>query len=160
MSEEPHDDCRALSATSANGLRPTRRVEKAAATKTRVARLLLAGLLVAAVCAAGSDAQSGGSSVEQGAAGEPYPQMPSVAPIGVRTGKYMDVPASALGPAVDPARGYRLQDFGGGLYMVTDNAIQSMLLVYDRGVVVIDAPQTLAAHIPQAIAEVSDKPIT
>jgi len=44
--------------------------------------------------------------------------------------------------------------------MVTDNAIQSMLLVYDRGVVVIDAPQTLAAHIPQAIAEVSDKPIT
>jgi len=34
------------------------------------------------------------------------------------------------------------------------------LLVYDRGVVVIDAPQNLAAHIPQAIAEVSDKPIT
>ena len=96
----------------------------------------------------------------QGAPGEPYPDMPSIAPIGVRIGKYMDVPASAQGPAVDPAKGYRLQDLGSGLYLITDNAIQSMFLVYDRGVVVIDAPQNLAAHIPRAIAEVSDKPIT
>jgi glyoxylase-like metal-dependent hydrolase (beta-lactamase superfamily II) len=44
--------------------------------------------------------------------------------------------------------------------MITDNAYQSMFLVYDRGVVVIDAPPGYAAHIPQAIAEVSDKPIT
>ena len=35
-----------------------------------------------------------------------------------------------------------------------------MFLVYDRGVVVVDAPPDYAAHIPQAIAEVSDKPIT
>src|SRR5829696_3942199 len=129
-------------------------------TNSRIARLLLAGLLVAGICAAGSYAQSRDSSSEQGAAGEPYPQMPSVAPIGVRTGKYMDVPASAQGPAVDPAKGYRLQDLGGGLYMVTDNAYQSMFLVYDRGVVVVDAPPPYAAHIPQAIAEVSNKPVT
>jgi glyoxylase-like metal-dependent hydrolase (beta-lactamase superfamily II) len=129
-------------------------------TNSRIARLLLAGLLVAGICAAGSYAQSRDSSSEQGAAGEPYPQMPSVAPIGVRTGKYMDVPASAQGPAVDPAKGYRLQDLGGGLYMVTDNAYQSMFLIYDRGVVVIDAPPSYGAHIPQAIAGVSDKPIT
>ena len=96
----------------------------------------------------------------QGAAGEPYPHMPSIAPIGVRIGKYMDVPASAQGPAVDPAKGYRLQDLGSGLYMITDNAYQSMFLVYDSGVVVIDAPTNYSAHIPQAIAEVSDKPIT
>ncbi|HYY98715.1 MAG TPA: MBL fold metallo-hydrolase, partial [Pyrinomonadaceae bacterium] len=86
--------------------------------------------------------------------------MPAIAPIGVRIGRCLDVPASAQGPAIDPAKGYRLQDFGGGLYMITDNAIQSMFLVYDRGVVVIDAPQAYAAHIPQAIAEVSDKPVT
>src|SRR3989440_5880601 len=73
----------------------------------------------------------------------------------------MDVPASAQGPAIDPAKGYRVQDLGSGLYMITDNAIQSMFLVYDRGVVVIDAPQNLAAFIPKAIAEVAgDKPIT
>jgi hypothetical protein len=26
--------------------------------------------------------------------------------------EYMDVPASAQGPAIDPAKGYRLQDLG------------------------------------------------
>src|SRR6267142_5179183 len=98
--------------------------------------------------------------VVQGAAGEPYPGMPAIAPIGVGIGKYMDVPASGQGPAVDPAKGYRLQDLGGGLYLITDNAIQAMFLLYDRGVVVIDAPQALAAHIPQAIAEVNGGPIT
>src|SRR5712691_13093026 len=88
--------------------------------------------------------------VVQGAAGEPYPGMPAIAPIGVGIGKYMDVPASGQGPAVDPAKGYRLQDLGGGLYLITDNAIQAMFLVYDRGVVLIDAPQSLVPHIPQA----------
>ena len=75
--------------------------------------------------------------------------------MGVRIDKYMDVPPSAQGAAIDPAKGYRLQDMGSGLYMITDNAIQSMFLVYDRGVVVIDAPQNLAAFIPKGIAEVT-----
>lgn len=96
----------------------------------------------------------------QGVAGEPYPNMPSIAPIGERIGKYIDVPASAQGPAIDPAKGYRLQDLGSGLYMITDNVYQSMFLVYDSGVVVVDTPPNYSAHIPQAIAEVSDKPIT
>src|SRR5215213_10272549 len=160
MSKELHNESRPLSATAHDGIRPTRHREKTAMMKTRVARLLLAVLLVAGICAASSYAQSRDSSSEQGAAGEPYPQMPTIAPIGVRTGKYMDVPASSQGPAVDPAKGYRLQDLGSGLYMVTDNAYQSMFLVYDRGVVVIDAPPPYAAHIPRAIAEVSNKPVT
>jgi glyoxylase-like metal-dependent hydrolase (beta-lactamase superfamily II) len=95
-----------------------------------------------------------------GAAGEPYPDMPQIAPIGVRIGKYMDVPGMAKGPAIDPAKGYRLQKLGGGLYMVTDNVYQSMFLVYEDGVVVVDAPPSFAQHIPSAIAEVTDKPIT
>ena len=53
-----------------------------------------------------------------------------------------------------------MQDLGSGLYMITDNAIQSMFLVYDRGVVVIDAPQNLAVYIPKAIAELTNNPIT
>lgn len=105
-------------------------------------------------------AQSRSDGPAPGAAGEPYPGMPSIAAIGDRTGKYLDGPASAQGPAIDPAKGYRLQNFGGGLYMITDNAIQAMFLVYDRGVVVMDAPQAFAALIPKAIAEVTDKPIT
>src|SRR5678816_2827293 len=50
-------------------------------------------------------------------AGEPYPNMPSIAPIGVRIAKYLDVPPSSQGPAIDPAKGYRLQDLGSGLYI-------------------------------------------
>jgi glyoxylase-like metal-dependent hydrolase (beta-lactamase superfamily II) len=127
-----------------------------------IARFLLSGLIIANICtfAGGAHARSSELSSEQGAPGEPYPNMPLIAPIGVRIGKYIDVPASALGPAVDPTKGYRLQDLGSGLYMVTDNVYQSMFLVYDNGVVVIDAPPSYSAHIPQAIAEVSDKPIT
>lgn len=100
---------------------------------------------------------------EHGVAGGPgvaYPNMPAIAPIGVRIGKYLDVPESAKGPALDPAKGYRIQDLGSGLYMVTDNAYQSMFMVYATGVVVVDAPPGYAAHIKQAIAEVTDKPIT
>lgn len=98
--------------------------------------------------------------VVPGAAGEPYPGMPAIAPIGMRISKYMDVPASARGPAVDSAKGYRRQDLGKGLHMVTDGVYQSMFLVYEDGVVVVDVPPGYASRIPKAIAEVSDKPIT
>jgi glyoxylase-like metal-dependent hydrolase (beta-lactamase superfamily II) len=131
--------------------------------RSRIQKLLLAGFVITIVCAStvGIRGQSADPTSEPGAAGEPYPNMPSIAPIGVKIAKYLDVPAASQGPPIDPAKGYRVQDLGSGLYMITDNAIQSMFLVYDRGVVVIDAPQNLAAFIPKAIAEVAgDKPIT
>lgn len=127
--------------------------------KINQAKFLLGVIVIICSAAAGVHGQSGDSSTGP-QAGEPYPNMPSIAPIGVRIAKYLDVPPSSQGPAIDPVKGYRLQDMGSGLYMITDNAIQSMFLVYDHGVVVIDAPQNLAAFIPKAIAEVSDKPIT
>ena len=127
---------------------------------TRSGLLTLVFTVTCAFCTV-AQAQSIAANSEAGtAAVEPYPNMPAIPPIGVRTGKYFDVPASAKGPAVDPAKGYRLQDFGNGLYMITDNQIQSMFLVYERGVVIMDAPQAYAAHIRQAVAEVTDKPIT
>jgi len=89
-----------------------------------------------------------------------YENMPAIPPIGIRIGKYMDVPESAKGPAIDPAKGYRIQNLGKDLYMVTDNANQAMFLVYQEGVVMVDAPQTLVSAIPKAIAEVTNKPIT
>jgi len=95
-----------------------------------------------------------------GAAGDPYPKMPAIAPLGVRIGKHLEVPQSSRGPAVDPLKGYRLQNLGEGLHMVTDNAYQSMFMVYATGVVVVDAPPGYAQFIPKAIAEVTDKPIT
>jgi glyoxylase-like metal-dependent hydrolase (beta-lactamase superfamily II) len=119
-------------------------------------------LLLAAICTAPAPvaAQHTGARSASAASEDGYPPVPSIPAIGVRNGRYLDLPAAAEGPPVDPARGYRVQDLGAGLYMITDNIYQSMFLVYDRGVVVIDAPPDYAARIPQAIAEVTDKPIT
>ena len=97
---------------------------------------------------------------DPGTPGTPYTNMPRIAPIGVRVDKYLDVPDVAKGPAVDPAKGYRTQKVGEGLYMITDGAYQSMFLTYQDGVVVVDAPPSYASRIPKAIAEVTDKPIT
>jgi glyoxylase-like metal-dependent hydrolase (beta-lactamase superfamily II) len=95
-----------------------------------------------------------------GASNAAYPDMPAIAPIGARIARYLDIPESAKGPAIDPTKGYRLQDLGKGLYMITDNAYQSMFMIYERGVVVIDAPPSYAGHIRQGIAEITNKPIT
>ena len=116
------------------------------------------GLLAAMIATYGASAQS--DNAAPGEAGAPYVNMNHIAPIGVRTGKYFDIPESAKGPAVDPDKGYRVEELGPGLYMVTDNAIQSMFMVYDKGVIVVDVPQAYAGKLPTAIREVTDKPIT
>jgi glyoxylase-like metal-dependent hydrolase (beta-lactamase superfamily II) len=95
-----------------------------------------------------------------GEAGTPYPNMPRIAPPGVQIDHYLPVPESSQGAAIDPAKGYRTEDLGQGLYFLTDNMYQSMFLVYAGGVVVIDAPPSFAKHIPAAIAEVTALPIT
>jgi glyoxylase-like metal-dependent hydrolase (beta-lactamase superfamily II) len=119
-----------------------------------------ATLAAALFVAAGFSDTSRDQRREPGSPGAAYSDMPAIAPIGARIGKYMDVPESAKGAPVDPAKGYRLQDLGGGLYVVTDNTYQSMFLVYETGVVVVDAPTSYASHLRQAIEEVTTKPIT
>ncbi|BCS32635.1 MBL fold metallo-hydrolase [Luteitalea sp. TBR-22] len=114
--------------------------------------------LNAAVGSAG--APTAGASARPGTAGVAYPNMPALAPIGVRMDRYQEVPREARGAPIDPAKGYRLQQLGEGLFMVTDGAYQSMFLVYEAGVVVVDAPPSYAARIRSAIAEVTDQPIT
>lgn len=126
-------------------------------TARRPNRARLASVVLGLLCTLHPGLGAAGQVAATGAA---YDDMPQIAPIGVRVGKYLDVPAPARGPAIDPAKGYRLQDLGQGLYMITDNAYQSMFLVYTTGVVVIDAPPSYAAQLRQAIAEVTGQPIT
>ncbi len=95
-----------------------------------------------------------------GTPGVPYRKMPAIAPIGVRVDRYLEVPDAAKGPAVDPAKGYRTEKLGEGLYLIADGAYQSLFMTYADGVVVVDAPPSYAARIPAAIAAVTDKPIT
>jgi len=124
----------------------------------RANRLAIASALL--LCLSVASALAAANESVPGAAGDPYPKMPEIAPLGVRIGRHLDVPESAKGPAIDPAKGYRLQDLGQGLYMITDNGYQSMFMVYDKGVVVVDAPTSYAQYILKGIAEVTDKPIT
>jgi glyoxylase-like metal-dependent hydrolase (beta-lactamase superfamily II) len=95
-----------------------------------------------------------------GQPGTPYQNMPSLASIGARVDSYLPIPKEDLVPAIDPQKGYRTQELGRGLYMITDNGYQSMFLVYETGVVMIDAPPGYSAHIREAIADVSAQPIT
>ncbi|MDO9374252.1 MAG: MBL fold metallo-hydrolase [Ferruginibacter sp.] len=98
--------------------------------------------------------------LKKGAAGIPYPDMPEIAPLAVHIGKHLEVPESSKGPAIEPGKGYRIQELGKGIYMITDNAYQSMFMEYESDVVVIDAPPSFAQHIRKAIAEVTNKRIT
>ena len=53
------------------------------------------------------------SATDRPVAGDaPYRDMPHIAPIGVRIGHYLPVPQEAQGPAIDSAKGYRLQELG------------------------------------------------
>jgi glyoxylase-like metal-dependent hydrolase (beta-lactamase superfamily II) len=92
--------------------------------------------------------------------GGSYPDEPVIAPIGARIGKYLAVNKSAQGPSIDPSIGYRIQELGKGLYMITDNAYQSMFMVYETGVVIADVPPSFAGYISKAIATITDKPVT
>src|SRR5262245_48175200 len=85
----------------------------------------------------------------------PYEKMPEIAPPIVRTSKYLPVPAAARGPAVDPAKGYRVESLGAGAFLVTDGVYQAMLVVDNDGVVLVDAPPSIGAHLVQAAAEVA-----
>jgi len=57
------------------------------------------------------------------------------------------------------SKGYYLGSYGGGAYWVTDGLWNSMFIVSDEGVIVIDAPRSYADKLPAAIREVTDKPV-
>ncbi|KAH8896437.1 hypothetical protein GQ53DRAFT_852702 [Thozetella sp. PMI_491] len=72
---------------------------------------------------------------------------------------YLPVPPQAVGPALN-TDGYRVEAFGGGSYMVTDNKYQSMVLVSTHGVIVVDAPVSIGYGLLYAIGNITDIPIT
>ncbi len=72
---------------------------------------------------------------------------------------YDDIPQAALGPEI-PAKGYFVEEITDGFYWVTEGVYQSMFVVTETGVIVVDAPPTIGDKILAAIAEVTDKAIT
>jgi glyoxylase-like metal-dependent hydrolase (beta-lactamase superfamily II) len=68
--------------------------------------------------------------------------------------------ADAVGPQVDPEKGYFAEEIADGVYWVTEGVYQVMFVVSDEGVIVVDAPPSMGAGVVSAIAEVTDQPIT
>ncbi|KAL7940358.1 beta-lactamase-like protein [Trichoderma barbatum] len=68
-------------------------------------------------------------------------------------------PVSVDAPPLNNA-GYRVESFGGGAYMVTDNQYNSLFFVSTHGVIVVDAPPTIGHNIAYAIGNITDKPVT
>ena len=70
------------------------------------------------------------------------------------------LPDTASGVAIDPAKGYFVEEIKDGVYWVTEGTYQMMFVTTGEGVIVVDAPPSIGANILSAIAEVTDEPIT
>lgn len=85
----------------------------------------------------------------------PYDGAPDIAPPMTRIAKYAPVLPESLGQAIDPAKGYRVQDLGGGAYMVTEGVYQMMILRTADGLVLADAPPNIGPRILAAVEEIA-----
>ena len=70
------------------------------------------------------------------------------------------IPATARGPAIPQDKGYLVEELKDGLYWVTNGSYQVMFLTTGEGVIVVDAPPSIGNNLLQAIAEVTNEPIT
>ncbi|MFC0107585.1 MBL fold metallo-hydrolase [Kibdelosporangium aridum] len=86
-------------------------------------------------------------------AGSAYAQTTTPAP------KFLPLPLEAK-PRPVPAEGYILDRIGDAMYAVTAGGNQTPFVVTRTGVVLIDAPPSLATVLPAAIRRVTDKPVT
>jgi len=73
---------------------------------------------------------------------------------------YSPIPDSVFGPAINPEKGYFVEEISDGLYWVTEGTYQVMFLTTGEGVIVIDAPPSIGENILNAIKDVSNEPIT
>ncbi len=70
------------------------------------------------------------------------------------------LPESAMGPQVDYAKGYLVEEIRDGLYWVTDGAYNTMFLTTGQGVIAVDAPPSIGENYLKAISEVTEEPVT
>ena len=61
---------------------------------------------------------------------------------------------------VDPQKGYYVAKLKPDVYMITDGGYQALFVTTGRGVVLFDAPPSMATHISKAIAETTKEPLT
>ena len=61
--------------------------------------------------------------------------------------------------AVDPKKGYLVQQVKPDVYVITDGIYQSAFVTTGKGVILFDAPESFAQHIVKAVKEVTSEPI-
>jgi glyoxylase-like metal-dependent hydrolase (beta-lactamase superfamily II) len=67
------------------------------------------------------------------------------------------VRAAAL--TVDPQKGYLVKELKPGVFMVIGGGYESLFVTTGKGVVLFDAPPTIAPHLIEAVADVTREPI-
>ncbi|KAL7949514.1 Metallo-hydrolase/oxidoreductase [Trichoderma barbatum] len=72
---------------------------------------------------------------------------------------YAPLPSTAAAPPLN-SDGYRVQSLGGGAYMLSDGAYQSLFFVTPKSVIMVDAPPTTGENIFAAIRSVTHLPIS
>ena len=61
---------------------------------------------------------------------------------------------------ITPEKGYAVHQLKPKVYLVTDGGYQSMFVITGKGVVLFDAPPSMARHLLQAVSDVTREPIT
>lgn len=74
--------------------------------------------------------------------------------------KFLPVPNGTVPTRVDPEKGYYLEHLGLGTYFITEGAYQTMFLVSNVGVILVDCPPTIGYNLKAAIKSVTNKPVT
>ena len=85
-------------------------------------------------------------------------ETPSIHPEKMTTSAAL--PETAKGPQIDFSKGYLVEEIKDGLYWVTDGAYNTIFLTTGEGVIVVDAPPSIGENYLNAIAEVTEEPIT
>lgn len=71
-----------------------------------------------------------------------------------------ELPATAHGDFIPYPKGFVVTEIKEHLYYLSDGIYNTMFLVYDKGVVAVDAPPSLGEKYLQAIKEVTANPVT
>lgn len=71
-----------------------------------------------------------------------------------------ELPATSRGDHSSYPKGYIVSELKDHLYYLSDGIYNTMFLVYDKGVVAVDAPPSLGEKYLQAIKEVTANPVT
>ncbi|KAL6821562.1 Metallo-hydrolase/oxidoreductase [Trichoderma camerunense] len=87
------------------------------------------------------------------------PSLQVIGPPGEVNPTYNPIPDFAIGLPLN-TDGYRVESFGKGAYMITNNYYQAMALVSTEGVIMIDAPPSIGRNLLYAVGNITHLPIT